>query len=58
MKTKTEIDKKIKEIVSDADNFVTDNYGSEDADNGIYEISYSEYMSANTLNKFVEWLNE
>ena len=58
MKTKIEIEDKIKEIVSDSDNFVSDNYGSEACDNGEYEERFSEYMTTKTLNGFVEWLNE
>jgi len=58
MKTKKEIEDKIEEIVSDSDNFVVDNYGSESADNGIYEIYFSEMNATDTLNRFVEWLNE
>ena len=58
MKTRKEIDDKIEEIVSDSDNFVVDNFGSEAADNGIYEENYSEMSAINTLTKFAEWLNE
>jgi tryptophanyl-tRNA synthetase len=56
MKTKEEIKKKIKEIAKDSDNFTNDNYGSEAADNGIYEIYYSEILTENTLTEFVNWI--
>ena len=58
MKTKEEIKKKIEEIVKDSDNFTSDNYGSESADNGIYEIYYSKFAASKTLNDFVEWIFE
>jgi len=58
MKTEKEIEDKIEEIVSDPDNFVVDNYGSEAADNGFYDECFSELSATNTLNKFVKWLNE
>ena len=51
-----EIQKKIKELVDDEDNFTSDNYGSESADNGFFEVYYSEYNAEETFNKFVEWL--
>lgn len=57
-KTKEEIENKIKELVEDSDNFTSDNYGSEAADNGYYEIYYSEFATENTLNNFVNWLFE
>jgi hypothetical protein len=57
-RTKKEIDDKIKELISDSDNFTSDNYGSEAADNGIYELYYSEFASEITLNNFVKWLFE
>lgn len=57
-KTKEEIEKKIKELVEDSDNFTSDNYGSESADNGYYEIYYSEFATENTLTNFVNWLFE
>ena len=58
MKSKKEIKDKIEEIVSDSDNFVIDHDGTESADNGIYEIYFSEMSATDTLNRFVEWLNE
>lgn len=57
-KTKEEIEKKIKELVEDSDNFTSDNYGSESADNGYYEIYYSEFTTEDTLTNFVNWLFE
>lgn len=56
LKSKNEIKKKISEICKDRDNFTSDNYGSEAADNGIYETYYSEWSAEKTLNDFVEWL--
>ena len=58
MRTEKEIESRIKEIVSNADNFTSDNYGSEAADNGIYELFYSEFAAENTLNNFKNWLLE
>ena len=56
LRTDEEIQKKIKELVDDEDNFTSDNYGSESADNGFFEVYYSEYNAEETFNKFVEWL--
>ena len=56
-RTKEEIDAYIREVVSDADNFTSDNYGSESADNGIYEIYYSDSDAENTLRVFLRWLS-
>lgn len=58
MKTDKEIKEKIKELSSDLDNFCYDNYGSEAADNGEFEISFSKYATEKTLTDFVIWLNE
>jgi hypothetical protein len=55
-KSKSEIKKKITEICNDRDNFTTDNFRSEAADNGNFEINFSEFTTEDTLNKFVEWL--
>lgn len=57
-KNKEEIEKKIKELVEDSDNFTSDNYGSEAADNGYYETYYSEFATENTLTNFINWLFE
>lgn len=51
-----EIKDKINELSSDSDNFVIDNYGSEAADNGIYEENFSEFITNNTFNNFINWL--
>ena len=51
-----EIEDKIKELVSDKSNFISDNYGSEGADNGEYEVFFSEYSTQNTLEQFAKWL--
>lgn len=57
-RTEKEIKTEIARICKDTDNFISDNYGSEAADNGLSEIYYSEYSSINTLNNFVKWLFE
>jgi hypothetical protein len=57
-RTKKEIEDKIREIVDDSDNFTSDNYGSEGADNGFYEVYYSKFATENTLKEFIEWLFE
>ena len=55
-KTEEEIKKEIKRICSDDNNFTSDNYGSEAADNGFFEVHYSFSASENTLENFVKWL--
>ena len=55
-RTKEQIAEKIFRIKSNGDNFTSDNYGSEAADNGEYEIYYSEYSAENTMKNFVKWL--
>jgi len=55
-RTKEEIENKIKEILEDGDNFTSDNYGTESADNGFYVTYYSEFATENTLRNFVDWL--
>lgn len=54
-RTQKEIDKKIKELCS-RDYFCDDNYGSEAADNGEYELYFSEHNCEQTLKDFVRWL--
>jgi len=56
MRTKKEIEAEIIRICDDANNFTTDNYGSEAADNGEYETYYSEFSAIQTLRQFAEWL--
>lgn len=56
IRTKEEIAEKISIIISDMDNFTYDNYGSESADNGDYQIFYSEYSAEKTICDFVKWL--
>lgn len=58
VRTDEEIEKYIAETCNNnnSDNFTSDNYGSEAADNGDFEIYYSEYASIETLRKFVKWL--
>ena len=55
-RTDKEIEAEIKRICDDSDNFTSDNYGSEAADNGFFEIYYSEYLSEKTLTNFLNWL--
>lgn len=56
IRTEREIADKISEITKDGDNFTSDNYGSESADNGDFEVYYSEYNSTYTMTNFVKWL--
>lgn len=56
MRTEKEIDKKIKELIGDSDNFTSDNFGSEGHSNGYYEVNFSEFASENTLRKFADWM--
>lgn len=56
VRTDKEIEDYITKICRNSDNFTSDNYGTEAADNGEFEIYYSEYSSTNTLKNFVEWL--
>jgi hypothetical protein len=56
VRTNKEIKEKIEELISDSSNFITDNYGSEGADNGYFEIYFSVYTTKNTLENFVNWL--
>lgn len=58
MKTKEEIEERIKELIDDESNFVSDNYGSESADNGFYEVHFSQWTTEETLRKFVNWIFE
>lgn len=58
MKTKEEIEKKIQELVCDEDNFTSNNFGSFGADNGHYEVSFSEFASERSLKEFVNWLTD
>ncbi len=55
-KSKKEITKEIERICSDGNNFTGDNYGTESADNGYYEIFYDEFAARRTLVNFAEWL--
>ena len=55
-RTETDIKNKIEELISDDTNFICDNYGSESADNGIYEIYFCKYTTEITLRNFAEWL--
>lgn len=58
MRTKEEINKKIKELCSDSENFTSNNYGSLACDMGFYETHFSEYATEETLRRFVIWLLE
>ena len=55
-RTDEEIKAEIARICEDEDNFTSDNYGSESADNGISEIYYSKYSAEETMKNFVKWL--
>ena len=56
MRTEKEIQKYINNLIDDPNNFTSDNYGSEAADNGEYELYFSSYMTELTLKKFADWL--
>jgi len=56
IRTEKEINKKIKDLLKNPDNYTYDNYGSESAENGIYEISFSKDSTDKTLRDFVDWL--
>ena len=51
-----DIHKEIKRLIKDDSNFVRDNYGSEAADNGEFEIYFSEHATEATLKRFAKWL--
>jgi hypothetical protein len=54
--TKKEIEARIAELCDNEDNFTSDNYGSEAADNGHYEVSFSRYSTEKTLREFAHWI--
>lgn len=56
VRSKEEIEKYISKLTDEKDNFTSDNYGSESADNGFYEEYFSSFATENTLRKFVNWL--
>jgi len=56
IRTEKEINAYIKKLAKNPDNFTYDNYGSEAADNGIYELEYSEYQTKETLKNFAKWM--
>jgi len=56
IRTEEEIKAEIARICEEADNFTSDNYGSESADNGNFEIYYSKYSAEKTMTKFLIWL--
>ena len=55
-RTKSEIEKEINRLIEDDSNFISDNYGSEAADNGEYEIYFSKHSTSETMKKFAKWL--
>ena len=55
-RTESEIQKEINRLIEDDNNFISDNYGSEAADNGEYEIYFSKYQTEETLKRFAKWL--
>lgn len=56
IRTESEIQKEINRLISDEDNFISDNYGSESADNGEYQVYFSKYQTEETLKNFAKWL--
>jgi hypothetical protein len=58
IRNEEQIKKEINRLLKDRSNFVTDNYGSEAADNGEYEESFDKYQTEITLNNFVKWLTK
>jgi hypothetical protein len=55
-RTEADIEKEINRLVEEDSNFISDNYGSEAADNGEYEIYFSKYSTAETMKRFAKWL--
>lgn len=55
-RTEADIEKEINRLVEEDSNFISDNYGSEAADNGEYEIYFSKYSTAETMKRFARWL--
>ena len=55
-RTEEDIKNKISELINDDTNFITDNYGTEAADNGEYSIYFCMSATENTLNSFAKWL--
>jgi hypothetical protein len=53
---RADIQKEINRLIKDEDNFCGDNYGSEAADNGEYEVYFSQHSTEETLKKFARWL--
>ena len=57
LRSEAEIKEKIAELIKDADNFTSDNYGSKaHILDGNFETYYSEFCTEKTLNNFVMWL--
>jgi len=50
------ITKEIRRLIAAGSNFTSDNYGSESADNGEYEILYDSYAAQKTLEAFAEFV--
>lgn len=55
-RTKADIEKEINRLINDDSNFISDNYGSEAADNGEYEVYFSKHSTEETLKRFAKWL--
>lgn len=51
-----EIKAKIAEICKDSNSFTDDNYGSEAADNGEFEVFFSECDANRTIMNLMKWL--
>jgi hypothetical protein len=62
MKTQEEIQKKIKELLEDENNFASLDYGcdgmSDECCGCCGGMMYSEYQTQETLEKFAKWLME
>lgn len=55
-RTEADIEKEINRLINDDSNFISDNYGSEAANNGEYEVYFSKYSTEETLKRFAKWL--
>ena len=55
-RTEADIEKEINRLINDDSNFISDNYGSEAADNVECEVYFSKYSTEETLKRFAKWL--
>jgi len=56
VRSQDEIEKKIKEICEDDENFTFDNMGSLAQMEGEYQIYYSQSKAETTMRNFTKWL--